>query len=129
MPVRPKFLRGITGVFALALILYLAAAYVIAPNYWRHYEHQPFLEAKSMMTTTALGLPGDALNVGLEGESDEISCAMLAAGWRPADPITLNRASRSPAACSSVAPTRRRRSAISTGKGASRILPSKARPA
>jgi hypothetical protein len=41
-----------------------------------------------MTTTTALGLPGDALNVGLEGSRDEVLCAMPAAGWRPADPIT-----------------------------------------
>ena len=89
MRVLPKLARWSAGAFALALIPYLSAAYVIAPGYWRHYEHQPGLEAKSMMTNTALGLPGDALNAGLEGERDDIICAMLAAGWRPADPITF----------------------------------------
>ena len=43
-----------------------------------------------MMTTTALGIAGDALNVGLEGSRDDILCAMRAAGWRPADPITFS---------------------------------------
>jgi len=90
MQVLPKLARWSARAFALALILYLSAAYVIAPGYWRHYEHQPGLEAKSMMTNTALGLPGDALNVGLEGGRDDIICAMLAAGWRPADPITFS---------------------------------------
>ena len=42
-----------------------------------------------MTTTTALGLAGDPLNVGLEGDRDAVLCAMRAAGWRPADPITL----------------------------------------
>ena len=42
-----------------------------------------------MTTTTALGLAGDALNVGLEGSREEVLCAMRAAGWRPADPITF----------------------------------------
>jgi hypothetical protein len=85
----PKFTPWIASAFALTMILYLAAAYVITPGYWRHYERQPGLEAKSMTTTTSLGLPGDALNVGLEGERDEVLCAMRAAGWRPADPVTF----------------------------------------
>ena len=89
MPAQSKFVRRFAGALALAMILYLAAAYVIAPGYWRHYEHQRGLEAKSMTTTTSLGLPGDALNVGLEGERDDVLCAMRAAGWRPADPITF----------------------------------------
>ena len=41
-----------------------------------------------MTTTTALSIAGDALNVGLEGARDDILCAMRAAGWRPADPVT-----------------------------------------
>ena len=71
------------------LALYVGVAYELAPAYWCHYERQPALAAKAMTTTTALGLPGDALNVGLEGGQVEILCAMRAAGWRPADPITL----------------------------------------
>lgn len=42
-----------------------------------------------MTTTTAFGMEGDALNVGLEGSRDDVLCAMRAAGWRPADPVTL----------------------------------------
>jgi hypothetical protein len=74
---------------AAFLVAYLCAAYELAPVYWRHYERQPALATKTMITTTALGLPGDALNVGLEGGRDEVLCAMRAAGWRPADPVTL----------------------------------------
>jgi hypothetical protein len=70
------------------LFLYLALAYLLAPFLWRHYERQPALAAKTMTTTTALGLPGDALNVGLEGTREDVLCAMRAAGWRPADPVT-----------------------------------------
>jgi hypothetical protein len=71
------------------LALYVGLAYELAPALWRHYERQPALAAKSMTTTTSLGLAGDALNVGLEGSRDEVLCAMRAAGWRPADPITF----------------------------------------
>jgi hypothetical protein len=74
---------------AVLLAVYLGVAYALAPTFWRHYERQPSLAEKTMTTTTALGLAGDALNVGLEGGQDEILCAMRAAGWRPADPVTL----------------------------------------
>ena len=82
-------LRRGGAALSVALILYLAAAYLVAPNYWRHYEHQSGLAAKTFVATTSLGIPGDALNVGLEGSLDEVLCAMKAAGWRPADAITL----------------------------------------
>jgi hypothetical protein len=71
------------------LIVYGGLAYGIAPNYWRHFENQVGLAQKSMLTTTALGIPGDALNVGLEGERDDVLCGMRAAGWKSADPVTL----------------------------------------
>ena len=80
--------RPLIVALAVFLAVYLAFAYALAPAYWRHSEHQPALAEMAMTTTTALGLPGDALNVGLEGSRDEVLCAMRAAGWRPADPIT-----------------------------------------
>ena len=91
-PARRRPLRAARPLFialAALLALYLGFAYALAPALWRHYERQPALAEKTMTTTTALGLAGDALNVGLEGGQDEILCAMRAAGWRPADPFTL----------------------------------------
>jgi hypothetical protein len=92
-PLRRRPLRAAERVafwLSALLILYLALAYLLAPYLWRHYERQPALAAKTMTTTTALGLPGDALNIGLEGSRDDVLCAMRAAGWRPADPVTFN---------------------------------------
>ena len=51
----------------IAAVLWLAVAYALAPWAWRHYEHQRGLADRPMITTTSLGIPGDALNVGLEG--------------------------------------------------------------
>jgi hypothetical protein len=65
---------------------YLGLAYALAPTFWRHYERQSRLAGLPMATTTA---PGDALNVGLEGAEADVVCAMQAAGWAPADPVTL----------------------------------------
>jgi hypothetical protein len=86
-PLRPA--RPLIVALTALLALYVGLAYALAPALWRHYERQPALAEKPMTTTTALGLPGDGLNVGLEGSRDEVLCAMRAAGWRPADPITL----------------------------------------
>ena len=48
-----------------ALAFWLVVAYALAPWAWRHYEHQRGLADRPMITTTKLGIPGDALNVGL----------------------------------------------------------------
>jgi LssY C-terminus len=75
---------------ALAVVLaYTLAAYVLLPALWSHYEHQKKLAALPMVTLTAQGIPGDAINVGLVGDSKDVLCAMHAAGWYPADPVTL----------------------------------------
>lgn len=70
------------------LICYLLLAYVVLPALWRHYEHQKKLDGLPMVTTTAQGIPGDAINVGLVGTSKDILCAMREAGWYAADPVT-----------------------------------------
>jgi LssY C-terminus len=69
--------------------LYLLLAYIVLPLTWRHYEHQHALEGFSMVTHTASGIPADPINVGLVGSRDDVLCAMSAAAWDPADPITL----------------------------------------
>jgi LssY C-terminus len=72
-----------------AAAIYLALAYLVTPTYWRHYDHQIALADKPMVTTTSLGIPGDPLNVGIEGDRADLICALVAACWRPADPITM----------------------------------------
>jgi hypothetical protein len=62
---------------------------VLLPLLWTHYEHEPGLASLPMVTRTASGIPGDALNVGLVGSKENVLSAMHAAGWFPADPITL----------------------------------------
>jgi hypothetical protein len=42
-----------------------------------------------MVTRTGQDIPGDPINVGLVGDTKDVICAMHAAGWYPADPITL----------------------------------------
>jgi hypothetical protein len=69
--------------------LYFLLAYIVLPLFWRHYEHQHALAGLPMITRTANGIPGDPMNVGLVGSREDVLCAMNAAAWYPADPITL----------------------------------------
>lgn len=78
----------------LLLGLYLFLAYGLIPFFWRHYEHNPSLESSPKRTSTAEGIPGDPLNVGLVGTESELIEALLKAGWSPADPITFRSAER-----------------------------------
>lgn len=70
-------------------IAYFALSYLVLPALWMHHEHEPGLATLPMVTRTSDGIPGDALNVGLIGNKEDITRAMHAAGWFPADPITL----------------------------------------
>jgi hypothetical protein len=75
---------------SLALVFaYTLAAYLVLPAFWTHHEHQKGLATLPMLTRTAQGIPGDPITVGLVGDNRDVLCAMQAAGWYPADPVTL----------------------------------------
>jgi hypothetical protein len=74
---------------AVVVVLYGLLAYILLPLSWRHYEHQKGLADLSMITRTGDSIPGDPINVGLVGSKEDVLCAMNAAAWYPADPITL----------------------------------------
>ncbi len=77
------------GAAALVAAFYVTLAYLILPALWSYYEHEPGLKELPMRTVTAQGIPGDPLNVGLVGTPEDVLLALQAAGWSPADPITL----------------------------------------
>lgn len=70
---------------------YLLLAYVAMPAYWtwRTRRVHPALEQAPRLTSTHNGLPGDALNIAIIGAREDLTRAMLAARWHPADAITL----------------------------------------
>lgn len=76
-------------VLGAAVLIYGLTAYVLLPRAWTHYEHQKGLAGLTMVTHTSQGIPGDPINVGLVGTREDVLCAMHAAGWYPADPITF----------------------------------------
>jgi hypothetical protein len=82
-------LRRAQQLVLYVLIAYGLIAYLLLPTFWTHYEHQKRLAGLPMITRTAQGIPGDPINVGLIGNDKDLLCAMQAAGWYPADPVTL----------------------------------------
>jgi hypothetical protein len=86
---RRRLLRRGVSIALLVLVIWLVTAYLILPAVRKHYEHHPALEDAPKTTLTSQGIPGDPLNIGLIGTRDDLIRAMLAAGWQPADPITL----------------------------------------
>jgi len=81
--------KAALGVVAL-LLVYAVVAYVLLPLGWIRYAHRhPAWEDAPRITHTGADIPGDPLNVALVGNEREVKKVMLAAGWFPADPLTL----------------------------------------
>jgi hypothetical protein len=86
---RHALLERVLLVLIAILLGYTSLAYIVLPAFWRHYENQRGLATLPMVTRTAQGIPGDPINIGLIGDEREVLCAMNAAGWYPADPVTF----------------------------------------
>ncbi|HEY7901513.1 MAG TPA: LssY C-terminal domain-containing protein [Caulobacteraceae bacterium] len=84
MKARPHLI----GLAIVGMLTALVGAYAALPIAWRHYEHRKGLADRPMLTRTRQGIPGDPINVGLEGSPAQIACAFNAAGWRAASPVT-----------------------------------------
>jgi hypothetical protein len=88
----PRAIRWQTIGAGLGLLLmaYLLIAYLLLPAAWiRYARRHPALDATPGVTLTGDDHPGDPINVALIGSEDNVKRIMLAAGWFPADPITL----------------------------------------
>jgi LssY-like putative type I secretion system component LssY len=79
-----------TKTLIMITLVWVIAAYLIIPKLWvRHYRRHPFLAQPARLTKTGDGHPGDPIDVGLVGSESDVVLSMTAAGWYPADPITL----------------------------------------
>lgn len=74
-----------------SLAVWAVVAYLVVPRLWSNYfEHAKPLPDVARVTHTADGHPGDPVNIALEGSQEQVIRAMTAAGWYPADPVTLS---------------------------------------
>ena len=87
--------RGLTRLaavtLAVAAALYLSLAYLAVPEFWTLREKR-LRPPSRMVTTTPQGIPGDPINVGFVGSHQDVTIAFAAAGWGPADLLTLRTA-------------------------------------
>lgn len=75
--------------FLMLAAAYLLVAYFVLPELWIFRDAKRVGSLSSMVTVTADDIPGDPINVGLVGEKEQVIRAFAAAGWDPADKITL----------------------------------------
>lgn len=95
--------RHLKRIIVALIVLWLVTAYFALPRLWEHKEKvQAMIAASSAPadsapivpklprhTTTGDSIPGDPINFVFVGTDSDIVKAMTAAGWAPADSITL----------------------------------------
>jgi hypothetical protein len=90
---RPRrLLAGTLVVAGVAVAIYVLTAYVLLPGFWILDTRRTAFRRVPRVTQTADGIPGDPLNIGLQAGRADLVKSLLAAGWHPADPITLDTA-------------------------------------
>lgn len=88
---KPKHLyHRLAVVLGAFVLIYFCLAYLLAPLLWERYAaRHPAWENVPRITYTSDKHPGDPLNIAMVGSEFEIKKTLLAAGWYPADPVTL----------------------------------------
>jgi hypothetical protein len=85
-----QFYRRLAIVLGGFVLIYLCLAYLLAPLVWEQYAaRHPAWENVPRVTHTSDKHPGDPLNIAIIGSELELKKTLLAAGWYPADPVTL----------------------------------------
>src|SRR6201998_2498631 len=80
----------IVGILFGLVAIWLLAAYLLVPMVWKIFvSRHKAITTVPRTTTTSAGIHGDPLNLSFIGDENDLVSAMLAAGWYPADPITL----------------------------------------
>ena len=74
----------------LIAFAWVLAAYLIVPKLWAmYYRRHQFYAEIDRCTQTGDGHPGDPVNIALVGDEAALVRVMLAAGWFPANPVTV----------------------------------------
>lgn len=86
----PSRARQIAGIVVGVILVWLIAAYLIAPFAWTRYaRHHPSFDDDPRITQTGDHHPGDPLNVALIGTQAQLENVMQAAKWYPAAALGL----------------------------------------
>lgn len=74
-----------------SLAAWLTLAYAILPKFWQHSKTAK-TEVHLLATRTKQGLPGDPINLALEGDRAALACIFKHIGWQVPQPVTLKSA-------------------------------------
>ena len=78
-------------VVLVLLAIYLLIAYIVMPQLdHRKSEKHPDLQPGEHLTRTGSGLPGDPIDIAMVGSEADLISALLAAGWKPADALSIS---------------------------------------
>lgn len=80
-------LKRVLIFLAFTLSIYYLTITYIFPAILKHYAHFPQIEGLPKTTFSETGTPSDPINIALIGTKEEVSKALIKAGWRQADPI------------------------------------------
>ncbi|MBP1874733.1 hypothetical protein J2Z19_004466 [Ensifer adhaerens] len=86
---RHSKLRAVLSALSAGLVAYLLISYFLLPDIWLFRDRSRIDSLSPMVTTTEQDIPGDPINVGLVGSKEQVIRAFAAAGWDPADKVTL----------------------------------------
>lgn len=88
---RPRRRASHWGWIVLVLLaVYLLIAYILMPQLDRRKEREhPDLQGGEHLTRTGTGLPGDPVDIAAVGSEEDLVRALLAAGWKPADALSI----------------------------------------
>ncbi len=86
---RHSKLRAVLSALSAGLVAYLLISYFLLPDLWLFHDRSRIDSLSPMVTTTEQDIPGDPINVGLVGSKEQVIRAFAAAGWDPADKVTL----------------------------------------
>lgn len=90
--IRRRFPARALSWLCATLLVYGVVAYVAAPDAWRIFGSQKLGPRTDMLTRTSAGIAGDPINLGFVASRETLVRAFAAAGWHPADPLTLRTA-------------------------------------
>ena len=88
---RMRLRRTFQGV-AAAIAAYAIIAYLVVPEFWSLRDAGPVSPPREWVTRTPQGIPGDPINVALDGTEADLEHAFAAAGWARADRLDLETA-------------------------------------
>ena len=90
MSKRRHLILRVAGALFGVLSIWLLVSYLLIPVLWHvHWSRHPAVTNGPRITKTGSGNPGDPVNLAFISSRSDLASLMFAAGWYPADPISL----------------------------------------